>query len=246
MKKINYRDFCNETGFTDNLLENYLPFNFALKTFNGAKYDCGCGKIHILHEEFTRLYWHGKPLALVGNIEEVIASDNKSNCGYINYIKNTGSFFYKYTTLISAKIPKTLNDDFIGENKENLFDKFTKDEIKEKYKNISKFYNEYEFIESFKNFNKKLVVTVKIQKHFKKIIKLDKKLFELSSGLSHEPYRVLLVGAISYKFLKIETMKKVHKDLERILKLIKKNNIDLDLEVAIENILDDHLGELEN
>jgi len=246
MKKVNYRDFCNSTGFVDSLLENYLSFNFALKSFNGEKYSCGCGRTHVLDDEITRIYWHGKPLALVGNIEEIIASDNKSNCGYINYIKNTGKFFYKYTTLISAKIPKILNEDTVLNDEDNILDKLNKNQIKERYKDISKFYNQYEFIESFKNSNKKFKITVKIQKHFKKIIELDKKLSELSVGLSYEPYRVLLVGAISYKFLKIETMKKVHKDLERILKLVKKNKMDFDLETAIENILDDHLGKLEN
>tara|TARA_X000000950_G_C13725248_1_gene581936 strand:- start:60 stop:791 length:732 start_codon:yes stop_codon:yes gene_type:complete len=242
MEIVRFNEFCKILNTDYNRLNSGLyGFNFALKSFNHSPYECGCGKTHYLNEHHTEMRWHGKPLPIVGNIEEMIIQDRETDCSFINYVKNRGFYFYKYKTIYSARIPKSYTDSDFGKT-----DSISKDEIKKKYKDIAKFYNNYNFYEYYKKGRKKPIISPEIQKQFKGIIKLDRDLENLSDSLSNETYRVLLVGIITYKFMSVKQMHKVHKDMTKIYDIGKVLKFEKKLMIALENLLDDNLGDFEN
>ena len=242
MEIVRFNEFCKILNTDYNRLNsNLYRFNFALKSFNNSPYECGCGKTHYLNEHHTEMRWHGKPLPIVGNIEEMIIQDCKTDCSFINYVKNKGFYFYKYKTIYSAKLPKSYIDSNFGNT-----DLTSKDEIKKKYKDIAKFYNNYKFYEYYKKGSKKLIISSQIQKQFIGIINLDKDLENLSNNLSNEPYRVLLVGIITFKFMSVKQMNRVHKDMTKIYDIGKVLKFEKKLMIALENLLDDNLGDFEN
>jgi hypothetical protein len=113
-----------------------------------------------------------------------------------------------------------------------------KPEIQRRYKIIAKFYNNYKFIDYGKIKNKKIA-----QKQMEDIVNVvDKNLSEISAGTANTPYRMLIVGMVTFKLLSTNQIKKVHKDLGKMYELGQRLQFDDRLMNALRNILDDNAG----
>ena len=113
-----------------------------------------------------------------------------------------------------------------------------KPEIQRRYKIIAKFYNNYKFIDYGKIKNKKVA-----QKQMEDIVNVvDKNLSEISAGTANTPYRMLIVGMVTFKLLSTNQIKKVQQDLGKMYELGQRLQFDDRLMNALRNILDDNAG----
>jgi|TARA_B100000586_G_scaffold254381_1_gene215658 hypothetical protein len=116
--------------------------------------------------------------------------------------------------------------------------KISKTEIKKKYKIIAKFYNNYKIID-YSNIGQKKIA----QKQMEDIVNVvDKNLSEVSAGTENTPYRILVVGMITFKLISKEQVIKVHNDLRKLYKKGKLLEFDNRLMTALKKILDDDVG----
>lgn len=109
MKIVEYEKFRDELGFSNDILNNQLPFIYQLKVYFGETYECGCGAKHVLDDTKCTLLWHSKPELLVGRVANLIVRNLISDCSYVNYLKDVGKLVVKYETQLSAKIPNSLD-----------------------------------------------------------------------------------------------------------------------------------------
>ena len=145
-----------------------------------------------------------------------------------------GYIIYKF----SNSKEKKSNRKIAKENNVPDAEILSKDEIKEKYKIIAKFYNNYKIIDYGKISNKKIA-----QKQMEDIVNVvDKNLAILSAGTENTPYRMLIVGIVTFKLTTKEQVIKVHNDLKKMYKKGKLLEFDDRLMTALENILDDNAG----
>tara|TARA_Y100000590_G_scaffold439743_1_gene564191 strand:- start:3528 stop:4349 length:822 start_codon:yes stop_codon:yes gene_type:complete len=145
-----------------------------------------------------------------------------------------GYIIYKF----SNSKEKKSNRKIAKENNVPDVEILSKDEIKEKYKIIAKFYNNYKIIDYGKISNKKIA-----QKQMEDIVNVvDKNLAILSAGTENTPYRMLIVGIVTFKLTTKEQVIKVHNDLKKMYKKGKLLEFDDRLMTALENILDDNAG----
>ena len=113
-----------------------------------------------------------------------------------------------------------------------------KPEIQRRYKIIANFYNNYKLIDYGKIKNKKVA-----QKQMEDIVNVvDKNLSEISAGTANTPYRILIVGMVTFKLLSANQIKKVHQDLGKMYELGQRLQFDDRLMNALRNILDDNAG----
>ena len=83
-----------------------------------------------------------------------------------------------------------------------------KSEIQKRYKKVAKFFNNYKIID-YTNIGQKKIA----QKQMEDIVNVvDKNLAEVSAGTKNTPYRILVVGMISFKLISKEQVIKVHND----------------------------------
>lgn len=140
--------------------------------------------------------------------------------------KNSGS---------KSKYPKTYNEPVSSENFDEVM---SKAEIQRRYKIVAKFYNDYKFINYSNIKNKKIAL-----KQMEDIVNVvDKNLSEISAGTENTPYRMLIVGMVTFKLLTANQIKKVHNDLAKMYKLGERLEFDDRLMNALRNILDDNAG----
>ena len=71
---------------------------------------------------------------------------------------------------------------------------------------------------------------------------VDKNLSEVSAGTENTPYRILVVGMITFKLISKEQVIKVHNDLRKLYKKGKPLEFDNRLMTALKKILDDDVG----
>ena len=71
---------------------------------------------------------------------------------------------------------------------------------------------------------------------------VDKNLSEVSAGTENTPYRILVVGMITFKLISKEQVIKVHNDLRKLYKKGKLLEFDNRLMTALKKILDDDVG----
>ena len=110
--------------------------------------------------------------------------------------------------------------------------------IRKNYKNIASFYNSYKFIDYTKKANRKIA-----KKQMLAIINLDKNLEDMEyyfndSDIS-EPvdYGIILVGIITFKMMKKETLKKVNLDLKKLYRKGEESEFPVELMAALERVL---------
>ena len=138
-------------------------------------------------------------------------------------------FFYKIFTSKKETIS----------NADKLFPKkISKPEIKERYGIIAKFYNNYKTIDYKKISEKKIA-----QKQMEDLVNIvDKNLAAISAGTENTPYRILVVGMITFKLIKKEQVITVHNNLRELQKIGELLKFDSRLVAALENILNDNVG----
>ena len=138
-------------------------------------------------------------------------------------------FFYKIFTSKKETIS----------NADKLFPKkISKPEIKERYGIIAKFYNNYKTIDYKKISEKKIA-----QKQMEDLVNIvDKNLAAISAGTENTPYRILVVGMITFKLIKKEQVITVHNHLRELQKIGELLEFDSRLMAALENILNDNVG----
>ena len=114
--------------------------------------------------------------------------------------------------------------------------KTRKDFIQRQYKIIASFYNNYKFIDYAKKPNKKIA-----KKQMQEIIVLDKNLNEMDEFFGQDStevdYKMILVGVITFKLLKKETLNKVNLDLVKLYKKGELLQFDGRLMDSLRNIL---------
>lgn len=110
--------------------------------------------------------------------------------------------------------------------------------IRKNYKNIASFYNSYKFIDYSKKANRKIA-----KKQMLAIVNLDKNLEDMEyyfndSDIS-EPvdYGIILVGIITFKMMKKETLKKVNLDLKKLYRIGEETEFPVELMAALERVL---------
>ena len=116
--------------------------------------------------------------------------------------------------------------------------------IRKNYKNIASFYNSYKFIDYSKKANRKIA-----KKQMLAIVNLDKNLedmeyyfnersSQIDSDIS-EPvdYGIILVGIITFKMMKKETLKKVNLDLKKLYRKGEETEFPVELMAALERVL---------
>ena len=111
--------------------------------------------------------------------------------------------------------------------------------IQKKYKIIASYYNNYKFIDYTKKTNRKIA-----KKQMLDIVNvLDKNLHDMELFFDKYDeedkidYKVILVGIITFKHLKKETLKKVNLDLKKLFEKGKQLDFDPRLLNALERIL---------
>ena len=138
-------------------------------------------------------------------------------------------FFYKIFTSKKETISSA----------DKLFPKkMSKPEIKERYGIIARFYNNYKAIDYKKISEKKIA-----QKQMEDLVNIvDKNLAAISAGTENTPYRILVVGMITFKLIKKEQVITVHNNLRELQKIGELLEFDSRLVAALENILNDNVG----
>lgn len=119
--------------------------------------------------------------------------------------------------------------------------------IKKNYKIIADFYNKYKFLDYTNKNNRKA-----IKKQLSDIVNiLDKTLNELEqyfyqqNSRANVNYKIILVGIITFKHLKLEKLKKVNKDLYKLYQLGQEAGFGSELMGSLERILQP-FGYIEN
>ena len=170
---------------------------------------------------------------IVINAQKNSDSWDNENDNFPKYSKNFGNEG-------SLKNSLSRNLDVLSKTKaaDKKRDKIQKAAVQKRYKILAKFYNSYKFIDYAKKSNKKIA-----SKQMSDIIKVViKNLQELSDITNGTKFRMLVVGMMTFKHVKKETVIAVHKDLGKLLEVGKELDFDDRLLSAIEDILDNDAG----
>ena len=139
---------------------------------------------------------------------------------------------------LGSSLNDSLNQLSNNENKTKREAKKRSEFIRKNYKNIASFYNSYKFIDYTKKANRKIA-----KKQMLAIINLDKNLEDMEyyfndSDIS-EPvdYGIILVGIITFKMMKKETLKKVNLDLKKLYRKGEESEFPVELMAALERVL---------
>ena len=145
---------------------------------------------------------------------------------------------------LSSSLDASLNDLGISEREAEKEAKTSKIEakkrnafIQKKYKIIASFYNNYKFIDYGKKLNRQIA-----KKQMADIVNiLDPNLNEMEEFFAQDTrsadYKIILVGIITFKHMKKETLNKVHVDLAKLYEMGQLLNFDSRLMGALERIL---------
>tara|TARA_B100000787_G_C16052852_1_gene232068 strand:+ start:57 stop:626 length:570 start_codon:yes stop_codon:yes gene_type:complete len=145
---------------------------------------------------------------------------------------------------LSSSLDASLNDLGISEREAEKEVKTSKIEakkrnafIQKKYKIIASFYNNYKFIDYGKKPNRQIA-----KKQMADIVNsLDPNLNEMEEFFAQDTrsvdYKIILVGIITFKHMKKETLNKVHVDLAKLYEMGQLLDFDSRLMGALERIL---------
>ena len=145
---------------------------------------------------------------------------------------------------LSSSLDASLNDLGISEREAEKEAKTSKIEakkrnafIQKKYKIIASFYNNYKFIDYGKKLNRQIA-----KKQMADIVNiLDPNLNEMEEFFAQDTrsvdYKIILVGIITFKHMKKETLNKVHVDLAKLYEMGQLLDFDSRLMGALERIL---------
>ena len=139
---------------------------------------------------------------------------------------------------LGSLLNSSLNQLSSNENKTKSEAKKRSEFIQKNYKTIASFYKNYKFIDYTKKTNRKIA-----KKQMLAIISLDKNLEDMEyffneSDIS-EPvdYKIILVGIITFKMMKKETLNKVNLDLKKLYHKGEESEFPVELMAALERVL---------
>ena len=156
-----------------------------------------------------------------------------------DYDPKTGAF--KGDSALGSSISDNLHELSKSENESKRELKTRNNFIQKKYKIIASYYNNYKFIDYTKKTNRKIA-----KKQMLDIVNvLDKNLRAMELFFEQDDddkednidYKSILVGCITFKHIKKETLKKVNLDLRKLFERGKQLDFDTRLMDALERIL---------
>ena len=203
--------------------QNAMPASvMSTGGYGNLGFDCGCGEMHAVNGYDVEQIASFRPVKILFKCKS-------------HYTKVRIKGIFKQTCISewTCKIPIAE-----GKTKSKKKLKMQKSEIQKRYKKVAKFFNNYKIID-YTNIGQKKIA----QKQMEDIVNVvDKNLAEVSAGTKNTPYRILVVGMISFKLISKEQVIKVHNDLEELYKKGKLLEFDDSLMNALRKILDDDVG----
>ena len=203
--------------------QNAMPASvMSTGGYGNLGFDCGCGEMHAVNGYDVEQIVSFRPVKILFKCKS-------------HYTKVRIKGIFKQTCISewACKIPIAEDK---TKSKKKL--KMQKSEIQKRYKKVAKFFNNYKIID-YTNIGQKKIA----QKQMEDIVNVvDKNLSEVSAGTENTPYRILVVGMITFKLISKEQVIKVHNDLRKLYKKGKLLEFDNRLMTALKKILDDDVG----
>jgi len=167
-----------------------------------------------------------------------IINKNKAELPDPKEMKETRSRQTSDSDDLSSSLNNSLNQLSSTETKTKREAKKRDEFIRKNYKIIASFYKNYKFIDYTKKSNRKIA-----KKQMLAIVSLDKNLesmedyFNDSDISAPVDYKIILVGIITFKMMKKETLNKVNLDLKKLYHKGQESDFPIELMAALEKVL---------
>ena len=166
---------------------------------------------------------------------------NKAELPDSKEIKKTRSRQSSQTDTLSSSLNDSLNELSKSENQSKRAAKKRKDFIHKHYKIIASFYNNYKFIDYTKKINRKTAKKqmLDIVNILDKNLEIMEDFFAQDETRSDDPidYEIILVGIITFRLMKKETLNEVSKDLKKLYLKGEQSEFPMELMTALEKVL---------
>ena len=166
---------------------------------------------------------------------------NKAELPDSKEIKKTRSRQSSQTDTLSSSLNDSLNELSKSENQSKRVAKKRKDFIHKHYKIIASFYNNYKFIDYTKKINRKTAKKqmLDIVNILDKNLEIMEDFFAQDETRSDDPidYEIILVGIITFRLMKKETLNEVSKDLKKLYLKGEQSEFPMELMTALEKVL---------
>ena len=166
---------------------------------------------------------------------------NKAELPDSKEIKKSRSRQSSQTDTLSSSLNDSLNELSKSENQSKRAAKKRKDFIHKHYKIIASFYNNYKFIDYTKKINRKTAKKqmLDIVNILDKNLEIMEDFFAQDETRSDDPidYEIILVGIITFRLMKKETLNEVSKDLKKLYLKGEQSEFPMELMTALEKVL---------
>ena len=166
---------------------------------------------------------------------------NKAELPDSKEIKKTRSRQPSQTDTLSSSLNDSLNELSKSENQSKRAAKKRKDFIHKHYKIIASFYNNYKFIDYTKKINRKTAKKqmLDIVNILDKNLEIMEDFFAQDETSSDDPidYKIILIGIITFRLMKKETLNEVSKDLKKLYLKGEQSEFPMELMTALEKVL---------
>ena len=183
------------------------------------------------------IFWILMGMAIVSYLIVI----NKAELPDSKEIKKTRSRQSSQTDTLSSSLNDSLNELSKSENQSKRAAKKRKDFIHKHYKIIASFYNNYKFIDYTKKINRKTAKKqmLDIVNILDKNLEIMEDFFAQDETRSDDPidYEIILVGIITFRLMKKETLNEVSKDLKKLYLKGEQSEFPMELMTALEKVL---------
>lgn len=183
------------------------------------------------------IFWILMGMAIVSYLIVI----NKAELPDSKEIKKTRSRQPSQTDTLSSSLNDSLNELSKSENQSKRAAKKRKDFIHKHYKIIASFYNNYKFIDYTKKINRKTAKKqmLDIVNILDKNLEIMEDFFAQDETRSDDPidYEIILVGIITFRLMKKETLNEVSKDLKKLYLKGEQSEFPMELMTALEKVL---------
>ena len=183
------------------------------------------------------IFWILMGMAIVSYLIVI----NKAELPDSKEIKKTRSRQPSQTDTLSSSLNYSLNELSKSENQSKRAAKKRKDFIHKHYKIIASFYNNYKFIDYTKKINRKTAKKqmLDIVNILDKNLEIMEDFFAQDETSSDDPidYKIILIGIITFRLMKKETLNEVSKDLKKLYLKGEQSEFPMELMTALEKVL---------
>ena len=183
------------------------------------------------------IFWILMGMAIVSYLIVI----NKAELPDSKEIKKTRSRQSSQTDTLSSSLNDSLNELSKSENQSKRAAKKRKDFIHKHYKIIASFYNNYKFIDYTKKINRKTAKKqmLDIVNILDKNLEIMEDFFAQDETSSDDPidYKIILIGIITFRLMKKETLNEVSKDLKKLYLKGEQSEFPMELMTALEKVL---------